>query len=202
MKKGFTLAESLISASIVAVLATVMMAALNNSRPNREMIMFKKAYYLTERIVADLVNDEDYYPEADLEGGEQNQFFRNTVEAVGRDGTVSGNTKFCNLFAMNLNRSTEINCASGLSFANGAAPGNGTLRTSDGMVWIIPVTDFSSNNGESVIVDTNGDKKPNCEYNVGSCDEPDRFSIHVFWDGRVAATDAKSLEYLNNSNIK
>ena len=71
--------------------------------------MFKKAYYIAERIVYELVNDDDLYPSKEgLYSG-----LDNTTEANYNGTTYSGNTKFCSLFAHKVNTTSDIQtCAS------------------------------------------------------------------------------------------
>ena len=60
-KQGFTLGEIAITIAVVGFLAAMFLPMIKNAIPNQEQLMFKKAYYLTERSVSELVNDEDYY---------------------------------------------------------------------------------------------------------------------------------------------
>lgn len=208
MKKGFTLAEMLMTVSIVAVVAAVTLPVLKNVLPNQEMAMFKKAYYITERSVAEMINDDDLYPEP--EAGEK-PYLGNTarVEYKGEEygGTGNEKNKFCELFAARLNRASAVDCsvpatgAAGLSFKNGKNP-TGTLTTTDGVVWILPISEFSSATAiQRIYVDVNGNKKPNCFYNPSTCKKPDRFTINLYQDGRVMVTGTMEREYLYRTNI-
>ena len=49
MKKGFSLGEMIVTIGIVGFLAAVLLPVLKSILPNQEMLMFKKAYYITER---------------------------------------------------------------------------------------------------------------------------------------------------------
>ena len=63
-KKAFTLAELTVALSIVGVLAAIVVPAVHNMAPNKEMIMFKKAYGEFVRITSEMVNNDDLYPES------------------------------------------------------------------------------------------------------------------------------------------
>ena len=58
--KGFTLAETLVTLSIIGVLAVLTLTTLGN-KVDRNKALFKKAYSITERTVVELVNDETLY---------------------------------------------------------------------------------------------------------------------------------------------
>lgn len=197
-KYGFSLGEMIITMGIVAFLAVVFMPMLKGIMPNQEQIMFKKAYSITERIVYELVNDEDFYPE--VEGVNAKQYFGNTEEITSKGITYSGNTKFCELFASKLNKASDVSCTS-KTFTDRAKP-VGTLSTTDGVVWILPISNFSSQTtGANIYVDVNGNKSPNCFYNKSSCKKPDRFTMQVYQDGRIHLNGIMEKEYLNRVEI-
>lgn len=198
MKKGFTLAEMVTTLGIIGVLAVILMPMLRDVQPNEEMLKFKKAYYIAERVIAELVNDEDLYPDSD--DPEVPQFFGNTETVNYKGEDYQGNTKFCELFAAKINRSSEVDCSE-KTFEDGTAP-SGTVTTSDSMVWILPITDFAdADTAANIQVDVNGDKAPNCSYNAATCAKPDRFTINVFQDGRVMVDGQMEIEYLNRTKI-
>lgn len=228
-KNGFTLAEMLITLGIVAFLAMVLLPILKQLKPNEEMLKFRKAYYLTERIVSELVNDDAFYPETD--DPDQKPYLGNTESVTYKGDTYSGDTKFCELFASKINKSSAVDCSSH-SFSDRQSPTSYTFKTADGMVWILPITSFSSEEDSATIqVDVNGDKKDNCYAPIavqvapgtGSstgipviqpglggifrpnlmniCKNPDRFRIKIYQDGRVEAGGTKEQEYLNERDV-
>ena len=101
MKKfGFTLAEIAIVIACVGVLAAIMLSSLDGLQPDKEKVMFKKAYQITERAVGELVNDESVYPY------DPNAFgFYNKEKAMveGTNIEFEGDYKFCCFFARKLN---------------------------------------------------------------------------------------------------
>lgn len=198
MKKGFSLGEMIITLGIVGFLAMVLLPVLKSILPNQEMLMFKKAYYITERSIAELVNDEDLYPESYEEDAKQ--YLGNVSSQVSKGVTYAGNTKFCELFAAKINRSSEVSCTA-KTFTDGSLP-VGTVATTDGTVWILPISSFESETEpENIYIDVNGNKGPNCFYNKTSCKKPDRFTVKVYQDGRVEVEGIMEREYLNRVNI-
>lgn len=97
MKKGFTLAEVLIVLIVIGIIATLSVGVFNNGGflPDRNKVLFKKAYSVVERIAGELVNDESIYAYDPNSIG-----FRNTALA---EGEFEGERKFCNEFARKLN---------------------------------------------------------------------------------------------------
>lgn len=204
MKKGFTLSEMVVTIGVVGVLALILIPVLRDAMPNQEQAMFKKAYYIIERSVSELINDEDLYPEAE-EG--QTNYFGNTVEVTYKDITASGSSKFCKLFTSKLNRTSDVVCEASegktlpTKFTDGVDP-IGTMTTADGIVWLLPDTVFADNTTpQEIYVDVNGKKKPNCFYDKTTCKKPDRFTVKVYQDGRVLADGTMEIEYLNKVSI-
>lgn len=176
MKKGFTLAETLVSMAVMGLIVAITLPMIYRTRPNNEMVMFQKAYYLTNRVVSEMINDETLYPdkEDDLLSG-----FANTDPAVFRGAEYEGERKFCEIFALKLNTDCDV---------------NGNMTTSDGMYWTLPIGFFDE--GSHVIrVDVNGRTDHPCEEqtrneffddNDNSCTRPDRFVIIVNRNGRLS----------------
>ena len=194
-KRAFTLGEVLVTLMIVGIIAALIIPIIKNAQPDKQKLMFKKAYTNVERIVTELVNDDDLYPD--------------TGDYVGLDNTSpvdpddldspEGNEKFCMLFAMKINvvDDENINCP--------ATPGgNGTYNepsfiTADSVAYYLPSTSFATN--ATITVDTNGDKEPNCFYNASTCQKPDMFEIIVGPDGKVGVDGTLEKEYLKDTSV-
>ena len=215
--RAFTLAEIIITISIIGALAILTIAIANNSVPNKEMVMLKKAYFLTSRAVNELINDEDFYPET---SDDNSQGFAHTMigpqgtktreeEAKYHGQTYSGNQKFCGLVATKLNLTGDetINerCAKRISLDEG-----GNFTTTDGVVWSMPSDPDGSfqknNNTETIYIDVNGiDNGKNCgdsitDSGINACKEPndahDRFAIKISSDGAITVPSEIAREYL------
>lgn len=205
-KNGFTLSEIVVATAIVGVLAVVLVPAVFNAKPNQELLMFRKAYYLTERMVSELVNDEDLYPE--LDDTDAAQFFGNTEKVKYKGKNYGGKAadaakkKFCELMAAKLNSSSDVSCTEIKLDKMDGTETSGSMTTSDGIVWIFPVTTFADSSAAyPIYVDVNGDKGPNCLYDKEKCLKPDRFTINVYQDGRVEANGTIEHEYLTKKDI-
>lgn len=200
--KGFTLAELMVCLAIISVIATLLMPAINNLRPNKSKVMFKKAYYLAERIVSEMVNDEDLYPFVEDKVG-----FDNTAQITINGVNYGGDNKFCRLFAQKLNtleNNAEINCNGGASF-----DGNPSFTTTDGVEWILPISNFELADKENdylpIMVDVNGSKmEPNCLDKVDpaeTCPQPDRFTFEIRPDGKMRVSGYYAKQYVGSTNM-
>lgn len=190
--KAFTLAEVMITMAILGILASVLLPAVSKVRPNENKALFKKAYYVAERMVSELVNDESLYPM-----GEGTAVGLDNVSEVTYDGEqYSESDKFCKLFAAKVNTINDnISCVPGSRTPTDSnVP---SFITTDGIAWYMPYTDFDTD--KSITVDVNGDKKPNCSYAANTCINPDRFEIWIEPSGKMYVTGVKEREYLSSN---
>ena len=144
-KYGFTLAECLIAMSIIGILlAIVLPSVILKTQEKKDAAMYDKAYATMTKVVAELVNDEDLYPE-NKEDDDSNGL-ANTVAINVKGKNYSGDTKFCELFASRLkilkkgndgDANSEYGCKKALTIAEG-----GNFTTIDGIVWSLPIGDM------------------------------------------------------------
>lgn len=196
MKKGFTLAESLVTMAVIGVIAAILLPMLTRVTPNEEMIMLKKAYYLTGRIVTELINDDILYPET---GNNATDGFANGTTVPYHNENHGDASKFCTLFAARLNVRTDrgVNCA---NVGQGAV----NFTSQDGIRWSMPATAAFANGGwANIIVDVNGVKRPNCAVAAqnNTCTKPDQFRIQVNQWGNIRVPDEATRRYLQNTDI-
>ncbi len=199
-KKGFTTAEVLITLGIAGVLAMMVLPMTNKLKPNREMMMFKKAYHETNRIVDELVNDDDLYPD----DNSSDSGFSNTSEAEYKGKTFSGDSKFCSLFASKLGAKSPQCDEAGFEPQKAGLKFSPNFASPDGMLWGLPAGN-GNNSGKLntdysyyIAVDVNGDKGENC-FEGSSCSKPDRFVIYINrWGKTWVEGDVEKL-YLNTT---
>lgn len=198
IKSGFTLSEVLITLGVISVLTTILLPVMKNAMPNQSMVMFKKTYYIIERIVAEMVNDDDMYP--DVIDDETEPYLGNVMKVTYNDKEYEGETKFCELFAEKLNLKSSLSCTT-KTFTNGQLP-NGQFVTSDNVVYILPIDKFeNAATAKSIFIDVNGDKAPNCFYNGNSCKEPDRFTVKIYQNGRILVDGVREKQYLASTDV-
>ena len=83
--KGFTLAEVMIVLTVIGILAGILIPVANNSRPDENVMKFKKAHATLANVIHELVTSDKYYKAGDL-----------GIKANG-ENTKKGD--FCNAFA-------------------------------------------------------------------------------------------------------
>lgn len=192
-KFAFTLGEVLVTLMIVGVIAALIIPIIKNVQPDRQKLMFKKAYTTVERVVTELINDDYLYSETSDDVGFDNT---NDVEVNGE--TYGGDSKFCRLFSMKVNviDNDAIRCPGNVGAAG--AFGNPSFTTTDNVAFYLPSTTFAAD--AQITVDTNGEKEPNCRYSA-NCEKPDIFDIFVQADGRIYVTGDLERDYLKDTNI-
>ena len=186
IKKGFTITEIMVAMSIIGVLAAIMIPTFYRSKPNQEMLMLKKSYFMMSRAISEIMNDEHFYPDDD-------DGLNDTAEVQYHGDRFRGDAKFCNLVAERMNILGDKHCAAGRTFENG-----GSFTTQDGAIWILPIaSDFSR--GQTIQVDVNGAKGKNCAPSINCNDKPDRFSFTVDRFGRITIPP-EARGYLSSTN--
>ncbi|MDR1326824.1 MAG: type II secretion system GspH family protein [Heliobacteriaceae bacterium] len=157
MKKlrGFTLAELMIALVVLGVLMAVVTPAIMSTRPDKNKMMIKKAYYVAEGIVSNLINNPALYPDntdncvADPAPTADNPCYwgfddKRQVNSGGAQSTdlnglittgklnYTGNNKFNLLFAEHLNVKAVDATSTSLN----------SVTTNDGMQWFFSRTSW------------------------------------------------------------
>ena len=96
MKKGFTLSEALVTLAIIGVLAAILIPVIDNVKPDKDRITYKKALYTMQGAVADAMDSTAYTMAANSLAG-------------WKDASI-GESDFCNAIAGSLNTSGAVNC--------------------------------------------------------------------------------------------
>lgn len=195
IKKGFTLAEVMITLGVLGVLAAILIPAVMNVNPNTNKVMFKKAYTILEKAVNDLIGNDTYYPSyvtAQLNGLDTPLGLSySTIDPV--DNIPAGNDKFCYLFSQAVNTVGTVDCTFSAS-PNATPP---SFTTSDGILWYLVKPSFNSNFSTTVvIIDTNGNKPPNCGQTqrgrpMQGCSagkNPDIYSFMITYNGKISTS--------------
>ena len=227
MKKiGFTLAEILIVFSVIGIIATIILSSVSGAKLNRKKVLYKKAYYMLETAVNDLLNDTDLYPYKPDHPGFKNAdivtwpgtndsyggFFDVNKKNEIKSGTkASAKYKFCALLQKKLEPIQTENTAKnpckkfmvtgGIQFT--VEPNDLTTKTES------PPYEHSLNDVISVFIAPQGFKDQCIIKKIGSgytqCNEVGKsdkdqgiFRVSVHYDGRMRVSDNLSREFLKS----
>ena len=116
-KKGFTLAEALISLAIVGIIAAIAAPMINRYKPDEDKITFLRTYDSIVEIINNIANNTHLYPLVDDEGNDYTDNpLENTVTITNYNGTGTnypsntGNDKLCEILA-DAFKATSPSCA-------------------------------------------------------------------------------------------
>ncbi len=215
--KAFTLSELLVALGVIGILCAILLPVIVNLLPNQNTMMAKRAYYMVQSVVSDLINDESCYPDkSNSASGKRYGFddgfaYSNCVNwdaAADISTEANAGKKFVTLYTDKVD----------VSSTNIGTDGKGSFTTKDGMSWSFDGTGFASKASKTsvakLIVDVNGKEAPNCGQSTASnvdlgdgatlegndkCNARekgfDRFVINIYEDGRlkVDASDTWAL---------
>jgi prepilin-type N-terminal cleavage/methylation domain-containing protein len=219
-KKGFTISEMLVCLAIIACIAGMLIPQIINKRPNKEKAMFRKAYYIAERVVAELINNDELYP-SDIDERQGFAYYDTENSATNDTGKT-----FCTEFSKKVNTSGDVNCDEAhILNADNSTP---TFSTNDGVDWYFVANKFcdpeyeeDKNNGckypdstspscptsasdvESytcIYMDVNGKGVLPNTFSAGKT--TDRFKIYVYYNGKIQLDSASpAVNYLKSKTI-
>ncbi len=188
MKKlAFTLTELIVALGVIGILCAVLLPVIQNLLPNQNVIMAKRAYYVAQETVSDLINDDNCYPDKTLLSADARVGFddgEGYINCYAYPAGSSSSSKFMSLFASRLDKSSDLS--------------GGEFTTKDGINWKFTSVDFKTNDATSyatLVVDVNGEDKPNCGdvTNKTNCSSRkrsfDQFAMKVYADGAIEILD-------------
>lgn len=94
MKIAFTLSEALVTLAIIAVLAAILIPVINDVRPDKDKIVYKKALYSMQSAVSNAMDSTIYSIAANVsdgwlsEGVNTSDFCTSVAESLSTVGTV------------------------------------------------------------------------------------------------------------------
>ena len=212
LKSAFTLAEVIVCLAVLSVLATILIPTLGQFKPNKTKTMFKKSYQVAERIIYEIVNDSELYPDVDGVYGFDNVgliTYNGSSYGSNTPSTDDAKCKFTKLFAMKLNTLSQNPNCNNYTWTDGSNV-SGSFTTTDGVIWALPKSNFTAGDStgvawKKIMIDVNGSKAPNTMDLEGDNDkctnDVDRFTLYVRSDGLIGVKGACAREYMNELNI-
>lgn len=213
-KKGFTLAEILITLSIIGIASAIAAPYLTKAIPDKYKTRVLKNYQTISQVTDDLLANENLYYRKDPSTATSGDFNSDgTFKITTQYGCIGLNCKempypitgyntsdfmnickYPNLMAASLAADTPTLCSTSNSFSK--------FKTSDGTDMKISAKGTTIAEGYTIEIDvdqtTNG---KNCVYNKNAgCKNPDRFRFFVNSDGDIMAdsSDPLTAVYLEN----
>ena len=222
MKKAFTLAEILVTLTIIGIVAALIVPAISNLRPDKNKTAYLQVYDTISQTVKSLAANSRLYPvckdpnEADSVNCTEYPLFNTNRPLDDRynDAIYQGDRKLCSLMALSLGvAEDDINC-SNTAYAFNAADytegfANESFVTKNGMRWrIVPQIATYTNNFEArfqndIYVDidpTNNNvegEDRSCIFDEENCTQPDIFKFMVGADGKVVPADPMGRLYIS-----
>lgn len=204
LKKGFTIAELLITLGIVGVLAAMTLPTLMNLKPDDTKIKYINIYNSIATINEAVLEDSTiywakYYTSDDTSDssllGEPMCLGlactdKPTVLPYSKMSSWSASQKYARVLVQNLRADEDTLSCSGSKC---------TFNTLDGVSW--EVTFNASADEDEIIkikVDLNGTEGPNATFS-SSQKKPDQFTFNVSAYGSVEPTDKLGKVYLKNA---
>ena len=222
MKNAFTLAELLITLTIIGVVAALIVPAISNLRPDKNKTVYLQVYDSISETVKSLAANSRLYPVCNNPNVEDNvncsQYpLLNTSRPLDdryNNARYQGDRKLCSLIALSLGiAEDDMNCSNTIYAFNAADYTNGfageSFVTKNGMRWrIVPQIATYTNNFEArfqndIYVDidptnndVNGEDK-SCIFDEENCTQPDIFKFMVGADGKVIPADPMGRLYIS-----
>ncbi len=175
-KKGFTLSEALIVITILGIIASITIPILNNTKPDKDQILYRKALQTVQGAMAVMMDSHDL----------------DNCPNLWADSSLSADS-FCEAFTNEVNISGQFHCTGTSSYDNP------NFVTTDGLrFWGFEgkVFDKENKTDRDVYVDRSlsNDERKNLAKMRGAKYSSPGLKINIQYDGKIG-TKPNSTEY-------
>ena len=187
-KKGFTLAEVLITLGIIGVVSAMVTPMLGSITPNKEKMQVIKAYKTLNDITQEFLHDPSLFfdPEEGLA-----EMQKPINPKYNTDNTYSGNLKMCRLLAEYMNPVSKNFQPSGSVKAQWITPDFISWKCAFGNSGGYPIA--------VVTIDLIEDGGKDCPYS-SSCTKPDQFKFKIGKFGKIEGVDELTKVYIETKD--
>lgn len=193
MKKlrAFSLAEVAVVTGVIGVLLMIAMPLFKDAKPQKEVMLMRRAYNIASTAVSELINDSSLYPDYDLGFAYRPYTYDEDDEIVYSITKAETIKRFCDNFAEKIN-TTEY------SYNNSDKTCD--ITTPDGIEWTItPVFYDGSGNLKTDSTVTNGVYSSNFHVKIKNGNDVKKdFYIYMRYDGKLSVNDPDIIDVLKN----
>jgi len=194
VKKGFTLAESLIALAIISVVAVLVLPLVNKFKPDITKVNFLRAYDSLVNVTNIIISDDSKFPvvvDTNDDGIDDTDYSKAPLYYTGGE-----TARFCNFLQKAIGDPDEqtISCKDELAEDVDYEKSFTTVNGTEFMVLV--GVDSSNNFSGEVVIDVDSEGK-NCIYNATTCPNPDRFKFLMAPNGQIRPGDAYAKYYLD-----
>lgn len=187
MKKvfAFTLAELIITLTIIAVIAALVIPILINVKPDTNNILFRKAFYTFSEAIYAIVNDTSLYDD------DTPAFTSNALNSK----------NICQNLTNMLSITGDQNICSSNSSNFGSTP---SFTLSNGIVFFMPSsTKITANEKISIKIDVNGvNNGPNVLATQNNGCDGDWYEFYLYDNGKVGTDSNQTNQYCATEALK
>ena len=199
-KRGFTIAELLITIGIIGVVAAISVPVISNIFPDNDKAQVLKANKIISEINNELLNDSSLYLSNNISRVLRNFDRPTNPNPEYASDNYTGKSKYPYLFASKISLSGDITQTPFETFRFSSTDGTNweiAVNTNDGLMP--PRGRAWPRENIIIIVDLDGfGNGADCTYNVATCTQPDQFSFDVDYNGTVTGNDFLTQAYLRN----